>query len=112
MISPRPQVADDWDGKVTEEAIMVFLLEHLLIGVKVQGSTAEGYFRLMKGWHSEVMGYQPAASGIYTIVWISKMLRGALLSFLAHGHGPKRACGDVYSLLCALHAVCAELFPP
>ena len=33
-----------------------------------------------------------------------------LLSFLAHG--PKRACGDVYSLLCALHAVCAELFPP
>ena len=33
-----------------------------------------------------------------------------LLSFLAHG--PKRACGDVYSLLCALHAVCTELFPP
>jgi len=33
-----------------------------------------------------------------------------VLSFLAHG--PKRACGDVYSLLCALHAVCAELFPP
>ena len=33
-----------------------------------------------------------------------------VLSFLAHG--PKRACGDVYSLLCALHAVCTELFPP
>ena len=35
---------------------------------------------------------------------------GSVLSFLVHG--PKRACGDVYPLLCALHAVCAELFPP
>ena len=31
----------------------------------------------MKGWHAEIMGYQPAASGIYTTVWIPKMLRGA-----------------------------------
>ena len=36
--------------------------------------------------------------------------RQNVLSFLAHG--PKRACGDVYSLLCALYAACAELFPP
>ena len=56
---------------------MMLFLEHLLFVVKVQGPTAEGYFSLVKGWHSEIMVYQPAASGIYTTVWISKMLRGA-----------------------------------
>ena len=35
----RPQVANDWDGKVTEEVIMMLFLEHLLFVVKVQGST-------------------------------------------------------------------------
>jgi hypothetical protein len=45
----RPQVANDWDGKVTEEVIMMLFLEYLLFVVKVQGSTAEGYFSLMKG---------------------------------------------------------------
>ena len=35
--------------------------------------------------------------------WVS------LLSFLAHG--PKRACGDVYSLLCALHACVCRALP-
>ena len=45
----RPQVANDWDGKVTEEVIVMLFLEHLLFVVKVQGSTAEGYFSLMKG---------------------------------------------------------------
>ena len=59
---------------------MILFLEHLLFVVKVQGSIAEGYFSLMKGWHSETMGYQPAASGIYT-AWISKMLRGARRNF-------------------------------
>ena len=44
----RPQVANDWDGKVTEEVIMMLFLEYLLFVVKVQGSTAEGYFSLMK----------------------------------------------------------------
>ena len=77
----RPQVANDWDGKVTEEVIMMLFLEYLLFVVKVQGSTAEGYFSLMKGWHAEIMGYQPAASGVYTTVWISKMLRGARRNF-------------------------------
>ena len=35
----------------------------------------------MKGWHAEIMGYHPAATGIYTTVWISKMLRGARRNF-------------------------------
>ena len=64
----RPRVANDWDGKVTEEVIMMLFLEHLLFVVKVQGPTAKGYLSLMKGWHAEIMGYQPAASGIYTTV--------------------------------------------
>ena len=36
---------------------------------------------LMKGWHGEAMGYQPAASGIFTSVRISKLLRGARRNF-------------------------------
>ena len=32
----RPQVANDWDGKVTEEVIMMLFLEHLLFVVKVR----------------------------------------------------------------------------
>ena len=41
----------------------------------------ESYFSLMKGWHGEEMGYQPASSGLFTSVWISKMLRGARRNF-------------------------------
>ena len=81
-ISPfRPQVADNWDAKVTEEIILMMFLNYLLYTVGVQGSTCESYFSLMKGWHGEAMGYQPAASGIFTTVWISKLLRGARRNF-------------------------------
>ena len=77
-ISPfRPQVADNWDAKVVEEIILMMFLNYLLYTVGVQGSTCESYFSLMKGWHGEAMGYQPAASGIFTTAWISKLLRGA-----------------------------------
>ena len=77
----RPQVADNWDAKVVEEIILMMFLEYLLFTIGVQGSTCESYFSLMKGWHGEVMGYQPAASGIFTSVWISKILRGARRNF-------------------------------
>ena len=51
-ISPfRPQVADNWDAKVTEEIILMMFLNYLLYTVGVQGSTCESYFSLMKGWH-------------------------------------------------------------
>ena len=74
-ISPfRPQVADNWDAKVTEEIILMMFLNYLLYTVGVQGSTCEPYFSLVKG-------YQPAASGIFTTVWISKLLRGARRNF-------------------------------
>ena len=77
----RPQVADDWGGKVLEEMILMLFLEYLLFEVRVQGSTCESYFSLMKGWHGEEMGYQPASSSLFTAVWISKMLRGARRNF-------------------------------
>ena len=77
----RPQVADDWDAKVIEEMILMLFLHYLLFEVGVQGSTCESYFSLMKGWHGEEMGYQPASSGLFTTVWISKMLRGARRNF-------------------------------
>ena len=60
---------------------MMLFLEYLLFEIGVQGSTCESYFSLMKGWHGENMGYQPAASGIFTTVWISKLLRGARRNF-------------------------------
>ena len=59
----------------------MMFLDYLLYAVGVQGSTCESYFSLMKGWHGEAMGYQPAASGILTSVWISKLLRGARRNF-------------------------------
>ena len=77
----RPQVADDWEAKVMEEMILMLFLEYLLFEVRVQGSTCESYFSLMKGWHGEEMGYQPSSSGLFTTVWISKMLRGARRQF-------------------------------
>ena len=61
--------------------ILMLFLEYLLFEVRVQGSTCESYFSLMKGWHGEEMGYQPASSGLFTSVWISKMLRGARRNF-------------------------------
>ena len=64
-----------------EEMIILLFLEYLLFEVGVQGSTCESYFSLMKGWHGEEMGYQPASSGLFTSVWISKMLRGARRNF-------------------------------
>ena len=77
----RPQVANDWEAKVLEEMILLLFLDYLLFEVKVQGSTFESYFSLMKGWHGEMMGYQPASSGLFTTVWISKLLRGARRNF-------------------------------
>ena len=77
----RPQVADNWEAKVMEEMILMMFLEYLLFEVRVQGSTCESYFSLMKGWHGEEMGYQPSSSGMFTSVWISKMLRGARRNF-------------------------------
>ena len=64
-----------------EEMILMLFLDYLLFEVKVQGSTCESYFSLMKGWHGEMMGYQPASSGLFTTVWISKLLRGARRNF-------------------------------
>ena len=77
----RPQVADSWEAKVMEEMSLMMFLEYLLFEVRAQGSTCESYFSLMKGWHGEEMGYQPASSGRFTTVWISKMLRGARRNF-------------------------------
>ena len=56
-------------------------VDYLLYTVGVQGPTCESYFSLMKGWHGEAIGYQPAASGIFTSAWISKLLRGACRNF-------------------------------
>ena len=64
-----------------EEMILMLFLEYLLSEIRVQGSTCESYFSLMKGWNGEEMGYQPASSGLFTTVWISKMLRGARRNF-------------------------------
>ena len=50
----------------------MLLLEYLLFEVRVQGSTCESYFSQMKRWCGEEMGYQPASSGLFTTVWISK----------------------------------------
>ena len=36
-----------------EEIILMLFLEYLLFEVRVQGSTCESYFSLMKGWHGE-----------------------------------------------------------
>ena len=44
----RPQVANDWEAKVLEKMILMLFLDHLLFEVKVQGSTCESYFSLMK----------------------------------------------------------------
>ena len=64
----RPQVANDWAAKVLEEMILMLFLDYLLFEVGVQGSTCESYFSLMNGWHGEMMGYQPASSGLFTTV--------------------------------------------
>ena len=77
----RPQVAENGDAEVLEEIILIMFLDYFLCTVGVQGSTCESYFSLMKGWHGEATGYQPAASGIFTLVWISKLLRGARRNF-------------------------------
>ena len=77
----RPQVVDNFEAKVMEEMILVLFLGYLLFGVRVQGSTCESYFSLMKGWHGEEMGYQPASSSLFTTVCILKMLRGARRNF-------------------------------
>ena len=77
----RPPVADNWEAKAMEEMILMLFLEYLLFEVRVQGSTCESYFSLMKGWHGEEMGYQPASSGLFTTVWISKILRGVRRNF-------------------------------
>ena len=44
-------------------------------------STAEGHFSLMKGWHSSIMGYAPAHSGVFVSRWIPKILRGIRREF-------------------------------
>ena len=64
-----------------EEMIIMLFLECLLFEVRVQGSACESYFSLMKGWHGKEMGCQLASSGLFTTVWISKMLRGARRNF-------------------------------
>ena len=56
-------------------------LESLVHEQGVQGSTAESYFSLMKGWHAEVMGYTPAHSGVFISRWIPKILRGIRREF-------------------------------
>ena len=64
-----------------EEMILMSFLEYLLFEVRVQGSACGSYFSLMKGWNGEEMGYQPASSGLFTTVWISKVLRGVRRTF-------------------------------
>ena len=64
----RPQDADNWEAKVMEEMILMLFRECLLFEIRVQGSACESYFSLMKGWHGEGMGYQPASSGLFTTV--------------------------------------------
>ena len=55
-----------------EETVLMLFLEYLLFEVRVQESTRESYFSITKGWHGEEMGYQPASSGLFTTVRISK----------------------------------------
>ena len=70
----RPNVANNPTLIAQEELILMIWLESLVHETGVQGSTAEGYFSLMKGWHSEIMGYAPAHSGVFVSRWIPKIL--------------------------------------
>ena len=72
-------------------------LESLVHEQGVQGSTAESYFSMMKGWHAEVMGYAPAHSGVFISRWIPKILRGLRREF------PSKLKGrEAHSVTCFL----------
>ena len=78
----RPNIANNPTLIAQEEMILMTWLESLVHETGVQGSTAEGYFSLMKGLHSEVMGYSPPAhSGVFVSRWIPKILRGIRRGF-------------------------------
>ena len=72
-------------------------LEALVHEQGVQGSTAESYFSMMKGWHSEVMGYAPGHSGVFVSRWIPKILRGIRREFPS-----KLKCREAHSVTCFL----------
>ena len=51
----------------------------------------------MKGWHSEIMGYAPAHSGVFVCRWIPKILRGIRREF------PSKLKGrEAHSVVCFL----------
>ena len=77
----RPNVANNPTLLAQEELILLTWLEFLLHEQGVQGSTAESYFSMRKGWHAEVMGYAPAHSGVFISRWIPKILRGIRREF-------------------------------
>ena len=77
----RPNCANNPTLLAQEEIIRMTWLEKLVHVQGVQGSTAESYFSMMDGWHSEIMGYAPARSGIYVSRWIPKILRGIRREF-------------------------------
>ena len=93
----RPNVANNPTLIAQEEMILMTWLESLVHETGVQGSTAEGYFSLMKGWHAEVMGYAPAHSGVFVSRWIPKILRGIRREF------PSKLKGrEAHSVACFL----------
>ena len=72
-------------------------LESLVHEQGVQGSTAETFFSLFKGWHAAVMGYAPAHSGVCFSRWIPKILRGIRREF------PSKLKGrEAHSVVCFL----------
>jgi len=77
----RPNVANSPTLLAQEELILMTWLESLVHEQGVQGSTAESYFSMMKGWHAEVMGYAPAHSSVLISRWIPKILRGIRREF-------------------------------
>ena len=93
----RPNVANNPTLIAQEELILMTWLESLVHEQGVQGSTAETYFSLFKGWHAEVMGYAPAHSGVFVSRWIPKILRGLRREF------PSKLKGrEAHSVACFL----------
>ena len=93
----RPNVANNPTLLAQEELILMTWLESLVHEQGVQGSTAESYFSMMKGWHAEVMGYAPAHSGVFISRWIPKILRGLRREF------PSKLKGrEAHSVACFL----------
>ena len=93
----RPNVANNPTLLAQEELILMTWLESLVHEQGVQGSTAESYFSMMKGWHAEVMGYAPAHSGVFISRWIPKILRGLRREF------PSKLKGrEAHSVTCFL----------